>query len=667
MSGPFVKRTQDSLGKVIKKPPLTEKLLSKPPFRYLHDIFTEVIRSTGFLKGLYTEFEMKSDNVKDKDAKIVFLQKAIDVVMMVSGDPLSVKPARVVAGHEPEKTNELLQIMAKCCLNKLSSDDSVRKVLAGEKTDLKAKALPSSKSQGKENREKKDDERKRQKDKEQEERNENGIKHTSGDKKEKEQSKEQGKPMDKERDRHKDGDRRERGKEHERDRTRTKERDQENHKNRGDGEKVEKDKNRDGEKVEKDKIRGDGEKDKERSKERDRNKDRVREKRQRDKEREHSKDQGRDQEADREQDKMDRRPKVAADEKSHKQLPEVMKKDIKIDVDQEAESPVRIPRPSSAKGQRRKPKSGVEEEERESNTSVSQQEMLAQKPEKETIINKLDESDLEGDLEAAHTSIEKKNAAEVNGEIPDELSPQVAQRRIPRPGSARPAPPRIKKQESPDSPSERIGSAKPVSNVIVDKGKNVEEEEDDDEQFVVEEAVSQLPDMPEMEPATAVELHGREDHGVLVRKILETKKDYESSKSATKPKDQEKAIISETAKKKERELVAKEIEKLRMAIQNLCRSALPLGKIMDYIQEDMDSMQNELSMWRRENKKHAESLLREQSITDTAVEPLKTELAELEQLIKDQQDKNCAVKANILKNEDKIQKMISSINFSSRT
>ncbi|XP_038643976.1 TRAF3-interacting protein 1 isoform X3 [Scyliorhinus canicula] len=639
MSGPFVKRTQDSLGKVIKKPPLTEKLLSKPPFRYLHDIFTEVIRSTGFLKGLYTEFEMKSDNVKDKDAKIVFLQKAIDVVMMVSGDPLSVKPARVVAGHEPEKTNELLQIMAKCCLNKLSSDDSVRKVLAGEKTDLKAKALPSSKSQGKENREKKDDERKRQKDKEQEERNENGIKHTSGDKKEKEQSKEQGKPMDKERDRHKDGDRRERGKEHERDRTRTKERDQENHKNRGDGEKVEKDKNRDGEKVEKDKIRGDGEKDKERSKERDRNKDRVREKRQRDKEREHSKDQGRDQEADREQDKMDRRPKVAADEKSHKQLPEVMKKDIKIDVDQEAESPVRIPRPSSAKGQRRKPKSGVE-----------------------------DESDLEGDLEAAHTSIEKKNAAEVNGEIPDELSPQVAQsRRIPRPGSARPAPPRIKKQESPDSPSERIGSAKPVSNVIVDKGKNVEEEEDDDEQFVVEEAVSQLPDMPEMEPATAVELHGREDHGVLVRKILETKKDYESSKSATKPKDQEKAIISETAKKKERELVAKEIEKLRMAIQNLCRSALPLGKIMDYIQEDMDSMQNELSMWRRENKKHAESLLREQSITDTAVEPLKTELAELEQLIKDQQDKNCAVKANILKNEDKIQKMISSINFSSRT
>lgn len=54
------------------------------------------------------------------------------------------------------------------------------------------------------------------------------------------------------------------------------------------------------------------------------------------------------------------------------------------------------------------------------------------------------------------------------------------------------------------------------------------------------------------------------------------------------------------------------------------------------------------------------------SITDSAVEPLKAELSELEQQIKDQQDKICAVKANILKNEEKIQKMVHSINLSSR-
>lgn len=55
------------------------------------------------------------------------------------------------------------------------------------------------------------------------------------------------------------------------------------------------------------------------------------------------------------------------------------------------------------------------------------------------------------------------------------------------------------------------------------------------------------------------------------------------------------------------------------------------------------------------------------SLTEQAVMPLKTQLAELEQLIRDQQDRICAVKSNILKNEEKIQKMVTGINFSSRT
>lgn len=53
--------------------------------------------------------------------------------------------------------------------------------------------------------------------------------------------------------------------------------------------------------------------------------------------------------------------------------------------------------------------------------------------------------------------------------------------------------------------------------------------------------------------------------------------------------------------------------------------------------------------------------------TEQAVEPLKAELSELDQLIKDEQDKTCALRCNILKNEEKIQKMVTGINFSSRS
>lgn len=42
VSAAVIKRTQETLGKQIKKPGLTEKLLRKPPFRFLHDIITSV-------------------------------------------------------------------------------------------------------------------------------------------------------------------------------------------------------------------------------------------------------------------------------------------------------------------------------------------------------------------------------------------------------------------------------------------------------------------------------------------------------------------------------------------------------------------------------------------------------------------------------------------------
>uniref|UniRef100_A0A7M4ECN2 TRAF3-interacting protein 1 n=1 Tax=Crocodylus porosus TaxID=8502 RepID=A0A7M4ECN2_CROPO len=677
MNAAVVRRTQESLGRVIRKPPLTDRLLGKPPFRYLHDVIGEVIRVTGFMKGLYTDFEMKSDNVKDKDARIGFLQKAIDVVIMVTGEPLAVKPVRIVAGHEPEKTNEFLQAIGKCCLNKLSSDDAVKRVLAGEKADIKGKTPSSSKFQDKENRESRAEEQKSHKDKEGRGDSEIKDRSTSRDRKPREELKDgESRQREKESDKHKDNDRctgleRDNIKEsekHERDA----------HKNRTAKQGRETEKSRDKEKgnTEREKDLGhdkgrerdrknDGRREKDRVKGRDKdyekglNREKDREKRERGKDGERSREQGKD--------KAEKKSTESEETRARKSA-----KDTKNEPNNESESLARLSRQHSTKGSRHRSKPGGEGPSLElirsppsvkvleinSTTDHVSDETAAsvfhEKAEQGAAIKRQEE-------EAGNISSEKPVVSE-NGEVSNDLPPHATQRRMPRPSSARPAPPRIKRQESTEIlVPERSGSGKTVSNVIIDKQNS----DDDDDQFVVE-ATPQLPEMPELEMEPPVEVDGEEKHGGLVKRILETKKDYETSQKSLNSSEKEKPFLSEAARRKEKDLVSKEIEKFRGSIQTLCRSALPLGKIMDYIQEDMDAMKNELQMWQYENKQHAEALQKEQNITDSAVEPLKAELAELEQLIKDQQDKICAVKANILRKEEKIQKMVLSINLSSR-
>ena len=78
---------------------MTEKLLCKPPFRYLHDIFTATLKQTNFGAGLFQGEELNSKSFEDKEQKLAFLVKVITLTEMVCQEKIDIKPGMVLAGQ----------------------------------------------------------------------------------------------------------------------------------------------------------------------------------------------------------------------------------------------------------------------------------------------------------------------------------------------------------------------------------------------------------------------------------------------------------------------------------------------------------------------------------------------------------------------------------------
>ena len=124
---------KDKISALIQKPKMTEKLLSKPPFRFLHDTISAIISSTGFGEGLYDAQEMDSSTITEKQAKLNYLDKIINLVAICRGKKLSVSSLKVVAGLEPEYTNEFLIALADCASNpEFDNALAVKRCLDGE-------------------------------------------------------------------------------------------------------------------------------------------------------------------------------------------------------------------------------------------------------------------------------------------------------------------------------------------------------------------------------------------------------------------------------------------------------------------------------------------------------------------------------------------------------
>ena len=64
MDEAIIQQTQGLYGPLIKKPKMSDKLLKKPPFRFLHDVFSELTRATGFAEGLFQGGELDAGSIK---------------------------------------------------------------------------------------------------------------------------------------------------------------------------------------------------------------------------------------------------------------------------------------------------------------------------------------------------------------------------------------------------------------------------------------------------------------------------------------------------------------------------------------------------------------------------------------------------------------------------
>ncbi|OZC10995.1 hypothetical protein X798_01821 [Onchocerca flexuosa] len=100
----YTEKTKELFACLIDRPLLTDQLLQRPPFRFLHDIVKITIQNTGFLMNNFTNEEMDAATITDKTAKTSFLKKLIKA-LNDDGSLKDVKVAKIIAGKEPEMTN----------------------------------------------------------------------------------------------------------------------------------------------------------------------------------------------------------------------------------------------------------------------------------------------------------------------------------------------------------------------------------------------------------------------------------------------------------------------------------------------------------------------------------------------------------------------------------
>ncbi|XP_076667305.1 intraflagellar transport 54 [Andrena cerasifolii] len=582
-----IKKTQDLLGKYFKKPPLTEKLLKKPPFRFLHDIVTAVIKETGFLDGLFTAEELNSENIKNKEEKLVYLTKLIDVVKLTTGAHLSVRASKIISGQEATKTNELLQAIGKALDKKVSSVEAIehyKKGLEKNKSTSRTKAsvgkdekkaLPKNVSQ------------KRgatSKDRSVEQKRKASSVNTA------------------------------------------RENEVETHKNETQESKrkaevthvppAEPPQNN---------VPSSGHRRKSAA---------VKSK--------HTTSSIPATEITPLQANVNAEKKV--DESSKQKESENTSKQVLHTENSESQNHIlnvsdtmHSESKFASNTENNKMTENVAKMENKENDAMNNDSSVQDTEKSDNLISKVQRSQLEN-IEAS--------VPQPNSRPKTSLRPPSA-----RPISARPAAPRIRGKAELIVNEEILT---PMGNISVIVENSDAKEDDDAEDMVVMETRGGSDSLDNNDTYKA-DNQLTQKHGHLVAQILETQKELVNNENVDViPKKTN--IAWDTSAK--RDIVTKEVDKLRNTIQTLTRTTNPLGKLLDYFQEDVEIMQKELLEWRSQYQQVNEQLKLEKIKTQELIEPMKETLKEIDRNVEMQLDKICQVKSQIMKNDQRIQTLL---------
>ncbi|XP_049877818.1 TRAF3-interacting protein 1 [Pectinophora gossypiella] len=617
LSADVIKATQNALGKYVKRPPLTEKLLKKPPFRFLHDIVTTVLKTTGFFEGLFEEDELISENVKDREGKITFLTKVISVVATTTGKTIPAKPTKIVAGQEPEKTNELLQCLAIALDQKLSSDEAVKKYKDGGKAQTDNKAKESTKAVKKTNDAKKltskSSEKLTSNKKETRERSLNrpekektiikpkqkeatGIKKDSPPKK---SSVQQSKTLTKK-----------------------------NSIEKAPQTQIESSINRSKKPVA-EVIPHDEDVAKNNT-----NHDTT------------DQDSGVSLE----------KPDLTENDKPTKQLASKTEHEehgklnssytiAEVDLNSSLSSQdlMEVDNEKSEENlDTSNPDSDVNTEIKHNINNITKEHSHQQENNKvirhETIVQNNDNNS------APHSFTKDSEKVIQNESTPKTTKNEnVTRPKSVRPSSSRPGAPRLReKHDNTVTGNENLLVGK--VNIIVENTPN---EEDEDSSIII---VEQQPDIPLAQDQQELKLSSNQ-HGALVQQILESQKEFSQIGGKTE-------IEWQLGAQKAREAVNQEVEQLRFNIQALSRVANPLGKVLDHIQEDVEVMRQELQQWTTTYENASKELVKEKSANEDSLFPLHTKLKQLDVDILEKRDKINDLKIVIHKNSSRIEKLL---------